>query len=427
MAEVTCVRKLIIIALKLTSLSVRSSFNFSFVLFVNFKESTCPPLSIQHPGTMTDNCLNGKTYPGQSCALICPPGFKSTGSGVTQCLPNREWSRTDLHCQAIQTRPIIPKVHQQLHHHSQSQQQTKQPPQPQLQPQPHPQSPPRQQAKAKTRVEGGETHSRGHLDLTDAENYNPVPTQQIITSAQGAAAKTRPQNILRPYIKCPRDTTLVLPPNKKTIYVKLEQPKSNVNWATHVDANPTWAKNLQAHLAAGVHTITFRARSPHSASISEVCRTVLTVKTANAAQTGFIPSPGPQVHYCPKTVDVQLQPHEIQRSVFWREPQFKSTQPLKQFFKSHLPGTKFGVGQHRITYIATDVRNQNGTCQFTIVVRAAGLLQHFSIQIKSNISSVNHFQLLLESLLHTVLVVVVHNLIISTIMNRICCARVNQQ
>lgn len=367
---------------------------------------------------MTDNCLNGKTYPGQSCALICPPGYKSAGSGVTQCLPNREWSRTDLHCQAIQTRPIAPKVHQQLHQNSQSQTQQ--------QPQPHPKSPRRKQAKPKTHIEGGETHSRGHVDLTDAENYNPIATQQIPTAAQGAAVKTRPQNILRPYIKCPRDTTLVLPPNKKTIYVKLEQPKSNVNWVTHVDASPLWAKNLQAHLAAGVHTITFRARSPHSASISEVCQTVLTVKTANGVQTGFTPLPSPQVHYCPKTVEVQLQPHEMQRSVFWREPQFQSTQPLKQFFKSHLPGTKFGVGQHRITYIATDVRNQNGTCQFTIVVRPAGSLQHFSEQFSSIFNPPTYLQLLLESPLNTVLVVV-HNLTISTIMNRIYCVRVNQR
>lgn len=331
---------------------------------------------------MTDNCLNGKTYPGQSCALICPPGFKSTGSGVTQCLPNREWTRTDLHCQSIQTqRPILrqhsqPNLHvqsqSQPHPHAQPQPLPQPQPQPQPQPLPQPQPHPKIQSKPKTRVQGGETHSRGHVDLTDSEYNSPIATHHT-TSAQGVSVKTRPQNILRPYIKCPRDTTIVLPKNKKTVYVKLEQPKSNVNWATHVDANPPWAKNLQAHLAEGVHTITFRARSPHSASISEVCRTVLTVKSANIA--AYASALGPQIHFCPQTLDVQLQPHELQRAIFWREPQFQANQPLKQIFKSHLPGTKLGVGHHRITYIATDIRNQNGTCQFTIAVRPAGLLQ----------------------------------------------------
>lgn len=34
----------------------------------------------------------------------------------------------------------------------------------------------------------------------------------------------------RPAIKCPQDTTIVLPPNEETVYVKLEQPQTNVNW-----------------------------------------------------------------------------------------------------------------------------------------------------------------------------------------------------
>lgn len=134
--------------------------------------------------------------------------------------------------------------------------------------------------------------------------------------------------------------------------------------------HPKWAKNLQAHLGAGIHTITFRARSPNSPAITDVCRTVITVK---APPKEALVVPGPEIVYCPQNVEFQLQPNELQRPVFWKEPVFRANHHLKQIFKSNLPGTKFGPGQHLITYIATDIRNQNGTCQFTIVIRAPGL------------------------------------------------------
>lgn len=142
---------------------------------------------------------------------------------------------------------------------------------------------------------------------------------------------------------------------------------------SHIDVHPVWAKNLQAHLAAGTHTITFRARSPNSPSVTDVCRTVITVKSA---QPQVVLST-PEVLFCPQNIDVQLQPNELQRAISWREPVFRSNHHLKQIFKSNLPGTKFAAGLHRITYIATDLRNQNGTCQFSINVQAAQGLNAF--------------------------------------------------
>lgn len=44
-----------------------------------------------------------------------------------------------------------------------------------------------------------------------------------------------------------------------------------------VDAHPSWAKHLEAHLTAGIHLITFRARSPTS-DANDVCRAAITVK-----------------------------------------------------------------------------------------------------------------------------------------------------
>lgn len=112
-----------------------------------------------------------------------------------------------------------------------------------------------------------------------------------------------------------------------------------------------------------MHIISFRARSPAASNVNDVCRTVITVKEAAV---------GPEVAYCPPTVEIQLQPNELNRPIVWREPSFKSHRPLKQIFKSNAPGTQFGAGSHRVTYIATDTENQKAKCEFTITIRASG-------------------------------------------------------
>lgn len=293
--------------------------------------STCPPFPKPSLGTLPENCLNGKISLGESCAIICPPGTKNNGNALAQCLPTGQWSTTNLNCVAFK---------------------------------PHP----------RARVSQGEIHTQGQVNLEDPAQRKTVPGHTEVGQRKPHPEHTpivhhRNPNVLRPYIKCPRDTTIMLPKNQKTIYVRLEQPKSNVDWASHVDANPPWAKNLQARLGAGVHTITFTARSPNSVSISEACVTVITVKSNDAAPGVAI---APQVSNCPKAIEVQLQPHEQQRAIFWVEPVFRSKQPLKQIFKSQLPGSRFGAGHHKVTYIATDIRSQNGTCQFSVIVHPPG-------------------------------------------------------
>lgn len=116
-------------------------------------------------------------------------------------------------------------------------------------------------------------------------------------------------------------------------------------------------------MGVGIHTFAFRARSPTASNVNDVCQTVITVKEASV---------GPEVVYCPPTVEIQLQPNELLRPIVWREPAFKSQRPLKQVFKSNASGTKFGAGTHRVTYIATDTQNQKATCEFTITIRPSG-------------------------------------------------------
>lgn len=328
--ETSCVRKLT----RYFALKRKHSNDFIlFAFFINNNKtskpaSSCPPLPRPSLGTLPENCLNGRVSVGESCAIICPPGTKNNGVPVAQCLAPGQWSALNLNCVAFKPH-LRGRISKSENH-----------PQVRVQEPPH-------------------RHQPIAPSFKETDQHKPSIAQRpnIIPY--------RPPVIFRPYIKCPRDTTIVLPKNQKTVYVRLEQPKSNVDWTTHVEANPSWAKKLQAHLGAGVHTITFRAHSPNSNSITESCTTVITIKSS-------IVSMGPLVNFCPQAIDVQLQQHEQQRSIFWREPVFNSKVPLKQIFKSNVPGTKLGVGRHRITYIATDIHNQNGTCQFIITVRPPG-------------------------------------------------------
>ena len=37
-------------------------------------------------------------------------------------------------------------------------------------------------------------------------------------------------DIFKPYIRCPNDFDVILPRNEQTVRVRLEQPKTNVDW-----------------------------------------------------------------------------------------------------------------------------------------------------------------------------------------------------
>lgn len=288
---------------------------------------TCPPLPIPILGTLPINCVSGKVSLGENCAITCPPGSKNDGISVAQCLQTGQWSTPNLNCITIKSYP-------------------------------------------RGQVKQGVIHIHGQVNLKDPVQSKSISSFSETVSHPSTSSPNmyhRIPSVLRPYIMCPRDTTIILPKNQKTIYVRLEQPKSNVDFSTHVDVKPTWAKNLQAHLGAGIHTITFTAHSPNALSISEACVTVITVKSADE-ENSFVP----QVNNCPKAIEVQLQPHEQYRSIFWIEPVFHSKHALKQIFKSNIPGSRFGAGHHKVTYIATDIHNRNSTCQFPVIVHPPG-------------------------------------------------------
>lgn len=115
---------------------------------------------------------------------------------------------------------------------------------------------------------------------------------------------------------------------------------------------------MEAHLAVGVHVLTFRARSPNS-NLNDICRTVITVKEHQP----------PEMVYCTESFEVQLEPHEQARSIYWKEPVFNSQLHLKQIYRSKSPGSKLTAGVHYISYVATDIDGRSSKCNFKVDVK----------------------------------------------------------
>ncbi|XP_055910382.1 fibrillin-2 isoform X2 [Eupeodes corollae] len=165
----------------------------------------------------------------------------------------------------------------------------------------------------------------------------------------------------RPFIKCPRNTTVLLPLGHKTAHIILQKPKTNMDYR-YVQSFPAWSRNLQAHLGAGVHVITFRGHEPTTRR-GALCRTVITVKNSEP----------PKVTFCPPSFEVTLASAQEKRSIVWKEPEFESPSRIRNIQKSNIPGQLFSEGVHRISYEAFDEDGLTARCEFNVVVKAPQL------------------------------------------------------
>lgn len=108
----------------------------------------------------------------------------------------------------------------------------------------------------------------------------------------------------------------------------------------------------------GSNTITFRARSPNS-NLNEICQMTVTAVQQHA----------PDVVYCPESFTIQLDEGETARLVYWKEPTFNAVGHLKQLYKSKQPGDKFSIGEHYVSYVATDAEGQSSKCNFKVTLK----------------------------------------------------------
>ena len=58
-------------------------------------------------------------------------------------------------------------------------------------------------------------------------------------------------NVPKPFIMCPADITKPLSGHSSSAYVMIPQPKTNVDWGRYVDADPSWAKQLEGEMTRG--------------------------------------------------------------------------------------------------------------------------------------------------------------------------------
>lgn len=74
---------------------------------------------------------------------------------------------------------------------------------------------------------------------------------------------------------------------------------------------------------------------------------------------------------CPEPFTVNLDPNEMARVISWKEATFDSERddPIKQVYKSKVPGTNLGAGVHFISYVATTESGQSAKCNFRVVVK----------------------------------------------------------
>lgn len=83
----------------------------------------------------------------------------------------------------------------------------------------------------------------------------------------------------------------------------------------------------------------------------------------------FVEQQPPEMVYCTESFEVQLEPHEQSRAVYWKEPVFNSQLHLKQIYRSKTPGSRLAAGVHYINYVATDIDGQSSKCNFRVDVR----------------------------------------------------------
>ena len=111
-------------------------------------------------------------------------------------------------------------------------------------------------------------------------------------------------------------------------------------YCRYVDAEPSWAKQLEGEMTRGRHVITFRARSPMS-SVSATCQMIIHVKDMEA----------PRVEQCPRSFTEMLAPGQSTKRITWTEPIFTDNVKIQHVMASFLPGHYFSAGKHNIVRI----------------------------------------------------------------------------
>ncbi|XP_065361429.1 fibrillin-2 isoform X2 [Calliphora vicina] len=288
--------------------------------------TVCPRIPTPRNGVMLpQSCSLGSTYMGEQCRLKCNVGFVPVGKSVAVCTSQMQWSyEGTFECVPMHvdtTNDFTPSIMPAIHKHQIT------------------------------------YETRPMLNLPwKPSTYGGV--------AAGAGVQ-------RPYIKCPRNTTVFLANGERTAHIILEKPVTNLNYR-YIESSPAWTRDLQAHLGPGSYNVVFRGHDPVTGRKAR-CKTVINVRHAE----------GPKIVFCTASFEVQLAENQAYRSMVWEEPRFDSKYGLKKVYKSRIPGELFGVGVHTVFYEATNEDGLTAKCEFKINVK------EFNPSIKPPMPSIN--------------------------------------
>ncbi|XP_012157231.1 fibrillin-1 isoform X2 [Ceratitis capitata] len=284
--------------------------------------TACPRLPAPLNGELVPApCTTGKVSAGGSCRLRCLPGYVPLGLSVGICTAELTWSNNaSFECAPVARSPLLPEL----------------PVLPRL-------------PGLGSRALPPNSGFHGFFDRPIVPQMRPQPGFGVSVAAR------------RPFIKCPRNTTVFLAEGARTAHIILQKPITNMDYR-YIESSPAWTHNMQAHLGAGRHVVTFRGQDPISGRRAR-CQTIIYVEHAVS----------PHVNFCTRSFEVSLSPNQLQRSVVWEEPRFESTLgPIKKLYKSRLPGELFNAGVHPVYYEATNEQGITARCEFQVIVKEAG-------------------------------------------------------
>ncbi|XP_023294548.2 fibrillin-2 isoform X6 [Lucilia cuprina] len=285
----------------------------------------CPRIPTPRNGVMLpQSCSLGSTYMGEQCRLKCNAGFVPVGKSVAICTSQMKWSYEGaFECVPMHIDTRLDATNDFT---------------PSFMPTLHKQPLPSIQTTYQTR---------------------PLPNFAWKPPTFGGAGAVAGTGVQRPYIKCPRNTTVFLANGERTTHIILEKPVTNLDYR-YIESSPAWTRDLQAHLGPGSYNVVFRGHDPITGRKAR-CKTVINVRHAE----------GPNIVFCTSSFEVQLAENQAYRSVVWEEPRFESKYGLKKIYKSRIPGELFGVGVHTVFYEATNDDGLTAKCEFKINVKEA--------------------------------------------------------
>ena len=175
---------------------------------------------------------------------------------------------------------------------------------------------------------------------------------------------TCPQSVRRELGPKERSTTIfrVTPPKDlKEPVIAPGEKDLRIEWRVEpLGVNKEYGRpNDEVELSVGKYTFTYKAGGGSGSKRKSSCQFTVEI---------LAPSP-PEVLSCPMEQTVTVGSQYETAQVDWSPPVFVDNVAVTSVTSSHLSGSQFGLGSHKVSYTASDAAGHTAKCVFRIVVR----------------------------------------------------------